>query len=252
MNEFFSIGPLNKDLDSPYQLTNFGETIPWVTLGKRKSDYWGSSGTSSETYYKKTTSKDYDGSFAYRLSIIDPPYELSNFLNYHFNYYLNVANGNKEKFLQHIKYVILPLVVKKRGKEVYVNLIEEWLENNGAYKKIDKIQTMNIINTGDINAPTQFQQESANSTQNQNVGFTIEQIEELFEQLKKDIEILKSEQAEDLKIEMQYAVMQLKNRRNAKNQLTNIGKLIKDIGINVFANLAASPLYEVIRPYLGL
>ena len=252
MNEFYSIGPLNKELDNPYQLNNLGTEIPMVSFGKRSSSYWGDSGKSSETYYRKTTPKDYDGNFAYRLSIINPPYDLSKFLDYHLDHYLTITKGIKEKFIKHIKYVIIPLVIKKREKEVYISLIEEWLEENDTNRKLKQMPTMNIITTGDINSPTQFQQDVKGSNQTQKINYTIEEIKDLFQYLKKDIETLSLAQAEDFRLEMEYALKQLERGNNAKDQLWSIGKLIKDIGINVFANLVASPIYELLKPFLGL
>ena len=110
----------------------------------------------------------------------------------------------------------------------------------------------NHINIGDINSPTQFQQGSDNSNQTQEIIYSQENINELFTLLKADFDKLSIDVREDLKSEIEYASKQLDKGKSVKTQLLNIGGLVKDVGINVFANLLASPIFEVIKPTLGL
>lgn len=110
----------------------------------------------------------------------------------------------------------------------------------------------NRITVGDINSPTQFQQGSTHSSQAQEITYSQENISKLFTLLKADIEKLNVELKEDLKSEMDYALRQLGKGKSIKTQLSNIGGLIKDVGINVFANLIASPIFEIMKPALGL
>jgi hypothetical protein len=110
----------------------------------------------------------------------------------------------------------------------------------------------NHITLRDINSPTQFQQSSNNSVQFQGIAQTKENIKELFSLLKTDMEKLNSEQKDDLKSEIEYASRQLDKGNSVKTQLLNIGILIKDVGISVFANLIASPIFEIMKPALGL
>ena len=108
------------------------------------------------------------------------------------------------------------------------------------------------ISVGDINSPTQFQQGSDNSSQTQEINYSKENINQLFTLLKADFDKLSVEVREDLKSEIEYASKQLDKGKSVKTQLSNIGSLVKDVGINVFANLLASPIYEILKPALGL
>jgi hypothetical protein len=110
----------------------------------------------------------------------------------------------------------------------------------------------NQISIGDINSPTQFQQGSNHSFQTQEIAYAKENINELFVLLKSDFDKLSINVREDLQSEMEYASKQLEKGKNVKTQLLNIGGLLKDVGINVFANLIASPIFEIIKPALGL
>jgi len=53
-------------------------------------------------------------------------------------------------------------------------------------------------------------------------------------------------------MEMDYALSQLKHGRDVKSQISNISRLIKDVGIGTFSNLLAAPIFEVVKPLLGL
>jgi hypothetical protein len=110
----------------------------------------------------------------------------------------------------------------------------------------------NLINVGDINSPTQFQQGSNHSTQTQEIAYTEENINKLFTLLKADFDKLSIDVRDDLNSEIEYASKQLKKGKSVKTQLLNIGGLVKDVGINVFANLIASPIFEIIKPAMGL
>lgn len=110
----------------------------------------------------------------------------------------------------------------------------------------------NHINVGDINSPTQFQQASNHSNQTQEITYSQENVNELFTLLKADFDKLSIDVREDIKSEIEYASKQLDKGKNVKTQLLNIGGLVKDVGINVFANLLASPIFEIIKPALGL
>ena len=157
MNEFYFIAPEKQTLEHPYQLPNLGKQRPIMTIGRRESYYWDSPAVASETFYRDTTPEDYDFSFAYKLTSIKPAYDTSAFINYHLSYYVTERKGEKNTFVKHIKYVIAPVIKKQKGKEVYLELITEWIEENGFTEKRNQ-QLVSIFQTGDINAPTQFQQ----------------------------------------------------------------------------------------------
>ncbi len=133
--------------------------------------------------------------------------------------------------------------------------MEQWLkakENNAEKDKIGQVVNNNTIQFGDIHAPFQFQQSSNHSIQTQSNHYRTEDIQKVFELLSKDIQKINEKIREDFAMEMDYAVKQLNKGKDIKPQLLNIGTLMKDVGLGVFANVIASPIYEVIKPSLGL
>lgn len=111
---------------------------------------------------------------------------------------------------------------------------------------------MNIINTGDINAPLQLQQNTQYSQQEQTTTFAQENIKSFFDALKADIVDFESNRKKDFETEISYAEIQLQKGKDVKNQLSNIGELMREIGLGVFTNVVASPIYEIIKPFLSL
>lgn len=242
MNEFYLIGEHGKQLTDEFQLENLGEKVHSMTIGTSNGSY---------SSYRNTTDEDYDRSFAYKLSRIKPPYEINKLLEYHLEYYLTQVNGIKEKFQLQMKYVIIPILQKMKDKQVYVDIIEEWLSSNKeTNEKI--VTTMNIINTGDINSPTQFQQNSTNSSQKQEVEIKNANTKEFLEILKKEVSEMKSEISEELKLEINYAINQHNKGKDTSVQIQNITKLMKDIGIGIFTNILSNPVSDFIKPLLGI
>jgi hypothetical protein len=253
MNEFYSIGEENRDQDNQYQLKNLGSQMVSMVVGRRIRGDWGERDTyQSDKYYTKTTDSDYDRSFANKIAKTKPPYDICNLLDYHLNYYVNQNNGTKEKFAKQIRYVIIPLIKKMQDKEVYLQLINEWLDDNQKNMNYKKDNNMKTILFGDINAPTQIQVDSSNSHQVQSITYSKENINELFSLIKADLENLKTDLKEDLSNEIENAIKYLEKGKDIKSRLLTIGGLIKDIGISVFANLVASPIFELLKPALGI
>jgi hypothetical protein len=110
----------------------------------------------------------------------------------------------------------------------------------------------NTIHVGDVSSPIQIQQNSSNSSQTQNIEISQAEFNEFANMLKKDIQHLGNEHKEEFNTEIEYAQKQLAKGKSISVQLKNIGGLIKDVGINVFANVLASPIYEMLKPFLGL
>jgi small-conductance mechanosensitive channel len=109
----------------------------------------------------------------------------------------------------------------------------------------------NNISLGN-NATAQIQQNTNHSNQTQNLTYSKENIEELFSLLKSDLERLNEEQREELKLEIENAIKQLEKGKDIKSRLHTIGGLIKDIGIEVFVSLVASPIINSLKPILGI
>ena len=110
----------------------------------------------------------------------------------------------------------------------------------------------NTIHVGDVSSPLQIQQNSSNSSQTQNIEISQTDFNEFAKLLRLDIQNLEDGQKEDFNTEIEYAQKQLDKGKSITVQLKNIGGLIRDVGVNVFANVLASPIWEILKPFLGL
>jgi hypothetical protein len=125
-----------------------------------------------------------------------------------------------------------------------------YLESLEEISSLAPIQ-MNTINIRDVNAPLQFQQNTQKSEQHQTITYSKEDISSFFQALRNDIVPLDDSVKQDFESEIVYAEKQLVKGKDIKNQLDNIIGLIQSIGINVFANVCASPISTFINPLLG-
>lgn len=246
MNEFYSISEENKDPIDEFQLKNLGKRTVSMIVGKSsRRNFWEETESPQSTrYYTDVKSEDYDGVFAYKLKECKPPYDLGKILDYHLSYYINERQGDKSRFLNQIKFVILPKIKKYSDSDIYVELINDWLNANGMNKKDNKNLNLHI---GDINAPTQFQMNSDNSHQTQQITYEKKEIIELLDLIKKDLDKISKESREDLENEIANAKKQLDKGKNINSRLKTIGSMIKDIGVGVFTNLATSPLLGLLN-----
>jgi hypothetical protein len=108
----------------------------------------------------------------------------------------------------------------------------------------------NSITLGNVYSPIQLLQASSHSNQHQVVQQSPEAVIALLNKLENDIKQLDKAIQSDFQMEIDYAKKQLQRSKPVTQQLENIGKLMKDVGINVFANVIASPIYETIKPLL--
>jgi len=76
-------------------------------------------------------------------------------------------------------------------------------------------------------------------------------INKAFDLIEKDIEKLDTQIRSDFSMEMDYAVAQINKNRDPKPQLSNIGTMMKEVGIGVITNLAAAPIFEYLKPFFG-
>lgn len=160
-----------------------------------------------------------------------------------------------EEFLKHMRYIILPKLKKQKNAETLVELFEQWLNQKTLKTKEQPkphIVNHNTINVGNVNAPTQFQQNSDHSIQTQHNRYKKEDIKQAFELLKKDIQNFDEQLRKDFAMEMDYAITQLERDKDIKPQLLNLGNLMSQIGIGLFSSLLAAPIFELIKPHLGL
>jgi hypothetical protein len=231
MNPFFDISPdQNLSIDA-LPLYCLGKQRIYATIGRKGSDFWGTSGTASTNHYIDVVAGDYDNQFVYKLQKWKPVYEIEQLIEHHYQYYITGHTQGHDVFLKHMRYEILSKLKKKNNTEDLCELFEQWL-NRKAPKgnEPNRPQTVNnTINVGSVNAPAQFQQNSNHSIQSVN------------EQIRKDFAM-----------EMDYAITQLQKDKDIKPQLLNIGALMKAVGMGTFTNLLAAPIFELIKPYLGL
>lgn len=255
MNEFYSICTDGEDPKDEYQLKNLGNQVVSSIISIPVSGEWNSRGCYRRIKnYKKTTSEDYDKLLVNKLTRIKPSYDLYKILDYHLKYYLSKNDGDKSRFLDQIKYVVLPIIRKKKDNDIFIELISEWITNQKP--KIQDKQSNSNISIGEINAPTQITVNSDNSLQYQQLSFSKEDIIEFIQELKKDInsskEELKTELKDEFQNEINNTLKQLNNNEDVSGRLLTIGTLIKDVGIGVFTNLISSPIFEAMKPLLEL
>lgn len=254
MSPFYDISD-QKDLPADsLQLKNLGPEKVFTSIGKTSRDGWGGRSTEWSRYMTPVKPEDYDNQFVHRLMKSRPIYTMNKVLDHHLQNYCSINARGHGDFFTHMRYVALPALKKLRSSEVCVDLFEEWLEQKMNSKKHQTPNTVNnnTINIGDVNAPLQFQQNSNHSVQTQHNHLQKEQLKDFLEILKKDIQGVDENIRKDFAMEMDYAIVQLERERDIKQQLSTIGGLMKDVGLGTFSNLLAAPIFEILKPYLGL
>jgi hypothetical protein len=235
MNNFYVIAEEGKEVNE-FDIPYFGGTV-----GQNQVSLAGGS-IDIKRVNKPASSRDYDVKFRAFMYSIKPVYKVPQFLDYHLGKY----QGDPNEFIYQIKYVILPQV-ERGNRPSYSKMIQDWLNS-----KNPKTESASyVINTGNVSAPIQIQQNSNHSIQTQNIKYSKENLSDLFELIRKDIEKLDKEIREDFEMEMNYAVKQLSKDNDIKPQLFNLGTLIKDVGLPIFTGLTSSGLFELIKPFIG-
>lgn len=255
MNEFYDIGTQNDLSEDSYQLKDLGHQKILISASTRVRGGWGEQDQYERSnVYTAVTAEDYDHQFVSKLLRVRPSYKIETLINHHFHFYLSKHPGLKEEFLNHMRYEVFPLIKKRSNNESYTELFEKWINDQTmGHEKPNSIPTINnTINVGNVNAPLQLQQNSNHSVQTQNNHLPKEDMEHFFEILKKDIKQVDENIRKDFLMEIDYTLVQIERERDIKPQMLNIGELIKDVGVNTFANLLAAPIFEVVKPLLGL
>ncbi len=249
MNEFYSIAnPNSKPIDQ-YQLENLGDQMIFATFVTPRRNTWDGfiPGRSSHTY-RQTTPEDYDNQFVQNLFNSKPVYELTKILDYHFDQY-QANKSNPLQFFEHLQYVIIPIVKKRQNGDVVRELINKWIDKKQP-KKVEEKKSFNFQIGGSINAPSQFQINSDNS--NQKLDYSSAQIIELLEYLRKDVGKLSDNLRDEFNYEISKIEEGIAKKNNFQTRLLTLGVMIRDVGINTFSNLLASPIFETMKPYMGL
>jgi hypothetical protein len=254
MNPFFDISTQNDLPNGAYQLENLGSQRIFASFGKRIRGDWGESDHYQSSHvYTDVTAEDYDHQFVSRLLRVRPSYKIDGLIDHHFNFYVSGNAEGKELFLEHMRYEILPILKNRSTNEAYVELFEKWINNKKMKPEEKHNQTINnTINVGTVNAPLQFQQNSNHATQFQHNHLQKDQLKDFFEILRHDLQAMDENIRKDFAMEMDYAVVQLERNRDVQPQLTTIGTMMKDVGLGTFTNLLAAPIFEIVKPLLGL
>ena len=253
MNEFFSIAEEGQDPNHEFQLKNLGTQLVKFSVTSSRRSGWDREYSSSD-FHAPVVKEDYDNQFVSLMLRLRPAYRMPDLLSFHFDYYVQHYGGDKRAFLKHIKYGILPLLRKRKDcGDHHVELVENWLEGSGVPNRqaVPSI-TNNHITTGNINVPTQFQQGAGSFYQVQDVQRQDMNIDEALELIRQGIRRIEHELKDDLLSEVSNAKKYLDKGKEVSSRLLTVGSLVKDVGISVFANLVASPIYESTKQLFGL
>lgn len=256
MNAFYDISTDQNLPDSNLQLRHLGTQRIFAMTGRsRGSDFWGTRGTDSTTHHTPVVAEDYDNLFASKINGWKPVYDIGKLLEHHYQYFIKTSKREPENYFDHIRYVILPKIRRRESNEAQIELVQKWLnskDSKAVEQVASKVVNNNTIKFGDVHAPIQFQQNSSHSTQIQNNHYHKEDVKTAFDLLSRDLQNVDAQIRADFELEMDYALKALEKGKDIKPQLLNIGSLVKDVGMGVFTNLAASPIYELMKPYFGL
>jgi hypothetical protein len=138
MNDFYDIAPEAQEPNNSLQLKHLGSTQHMVTISIPKRNDYSKRSYSHHTIKRDTVAGDYDNLFANLIYKTNPPYNVELLLSHHYNKFLETTPDRHKLFLRHIKYVIVPLLEKNKQHKVYVDLVNEWLE--------EKRESQNILN----------------------------------------------------------------------------------------------------------
>ena len=131
----------------------------------------------------------------------------------------------------------------------------DYLEDLGEQPETATAFTSNMINISGVETSAfQFQQGTEGSSQQQHAEISTNDFNKFCELIETDLKSARITEAIKTEIleELEYAKKQHNRKGPIVEQLKNIGGFIKKIGIGVFTSLAASPLFEIIKPHIGL
>jgi len=165
MSIFYSISKEGVIPSNKYQLRNLGSQITSFITVSRKRGYMGEyKGNSSKEYFRAVTENDYDKLFASEIKRMTPPYDIPQFLEYHYDYYK--LNSKEDRFFDHIECVILPILETQKDHSVSKKLVWKWLNSKG--RTSSEISNSGININGNTDTEIQIQVKSDNSKQRNN------------------------------------------------------------------------------------
>jgi hypothetical protein len=143
--------------------------------------------------------------------------------------------------------------------EILIKLANKFPNLGSSYmKKENQEKAQQIINNNILGGNNQVGGFGDNQNQQMTINNQVDnqKISEFLTLLKTELEKEKAnlpiEAVEDVLSEIAYAEKQLTKNRDVKSQLKAIGGFIGNVGTNVLANVIASPIFEVMKPFLGL
>lgn len=134
--KFYAVSEENDTPENEFTMKYLGEKTHRMTISKRVRKSYGFASV-SDSLYTETTNDDYDNEFCEMILNINPPYEVDKLLEYYFRHYTKVKKGDKKLFYNHLRYVILPKLQKREGKQIYVEFVTKWLEGKETPKWIN-------------------------------------------------------------------------------------------------------------------
>jgi len=146
MNEFYDIAPEGQEPINPLQLEYLGPKRHVATFSIPKRNDYGVRSYKSHTIKRDTVKEDYDKFFVNRIYKTNPPYDAEFLLKHHYDEFIKKNSHGHKLFLKHIKNVVLPLLEKNKQHKVYVDLVNEWLDEN----RESKLNEINNLDKNEI------------------------------------------------------------------------------------------------------
>lgn len=257
--EFYSVAEEGQEPKDEFQLKHMGERRSWLSFGKNKSrnnygdieSNWHTLPDDAKRIYKSIDQGSYDLQFIEKMLKIRPVYNIVKLVEYHLSYHTSIG-GDRRTFYFHVKYEILGHIQKWGVLSLQAEVLKDWLQHTFANSNFPNAPIMHSININNNQGPVQLQIDSDNSTQNINSGASLEELKMFLLQLKNITESLTKEQSQALVPEINSALMDINSNKQVEpSTLSKIGGLLKDIGVNVVANLIATPIPDAISSLFG-
>lgn len=241
INKFYTTHAKGKQ-NTSHELEELPPTLAGglgISIGYRDGSMW-----HSPIETRDTTGRDYDEAFTRKIIETYPPYVVNDILDFHFESFLKKEPGKQELFIDHMEFVIGPLVEGPGNKAHYAILIR-WIERKKT--PLSPQQSSVSVNVGN-NSIVQLQQNTQGSTQKVDASKDLEQFRALLTQIDNHLaDILSSlsvEQQDNLLADKQYLEVQLKKKSPdtglMKQVSKNIVDIIKSVPGNWIANIISS------------